>query len=67
MQLLFRQAMASGSSFKFAHGLPSDTTTENIQEYTEYCLENYKAMQRKADSLLEYFCDDFKDFTVNDF
>ncbi len=24
-------------------------------------------MQCKADSLLEYFCDDFEDFTVNDF
>ncbi len=57
--------MSSESSVNFAHGLPSDATTRMMQEYTEQCLENYKAIQWKADSLLEYFCNDFKDFTVN--
>ncbi len=38
-----------------------------MQGYTDYCLAKYKAMEWKWDSLLECFCDDFKDLTVNDF
>ncbi len=59
--------MRGGSNVKFAHGLQSDGTTEDMYDYTEYCLTNYKEMEWKSDSLLAYFCDEFKDVTVKDF
>ncbi len=51
----------------FAHGFLSDATAEDMQEYSENCLENYRAMSWMADSSLEYISDDFKNYTVNGF
>ncbi len=58
--------MASSTN-KFAHGLPPDATSEELQEYAEYCLENYKDKKWTNDTLLEYYLDDFQQFSLNDF
>ncbi len=52
---------------KFAHGLPPDETSEELQEYAEYCLENYKDKKWTNDTLLEYYIDDFEQFSLNHF
>ncbi len=59
--------MASGSSVNLRMACQATPRRRICKNTLSIALRNYKAMQWKADSLLEYFCDDFKDFTVNDF
>lgn len=52
---------------RFATGLPDSADDETRLAFFNYCIENYKHMDWKGDSLSEYFADDFANFTVDNF
>ncbi len=49
--------MATGN--RFSHGLPSESTDEDEEDFTQYCLEVYRLKKWDADSLSEYYAELF--------
>lgn len=57
----------AGSASRFSNGLPANATIEDKRAFAIHCAINYEKQNWHNDSLSEYFADDFRDFTVEDF
>jgi len=55
------------SDTKFKSGLPADVEDNLRTEYTTYCVDVYKRMKWKDDTLSEYDADDFRKFAKENF
>ena len=52
---------------EFALGLPENATAEQKEHFAYLCLHTYKEKQWSEETLDEYFADDFRDYSEEDF